>query len=428
MNTDTLRAILVDQQEDAKKVLHDSSLIPRSQQATVAEFLRSNLIKVIMGIRRSGKSTLALQVLKDKPFLYMNFDDEVLAQLKVENLNELFLVGKKICPNMEYLILDEIQNIEGWELFVNKLHRKKINIVLTGSNSQLLSKELSTHLTGRQLNLELFPFSFAEFLSLHKVSFENLDLLTTEKRLQLESLFMVYLERGGFPELFQYPSDSRLISAYLKELYDKIISRDLVQRRHIKNIKALKEISLIILSHYATQFTYQSIKRVSSINSLNTVKNYIDYIQETYLGFVLEPFSHKVKERISLPKKFYSIDVALADVILGRNTVDRGRKLENLVCIELKRRAQELYYITTSSYEIDFAIRQGRQITHLIQVSSSLVNEKTKKREFHALLKGAEEFKVKNLTIITLNEEATESIGQRQVSIVPIWKWLAVAK
>jgi predicted AAA+ superfamily ATPase len=211
---------------------------------------------------------------------------------------------------------------------------------------------------------------------------------------------------------------------YIRELYDKIITRDLVQRRKIKNIKALKEIAILLISNYSAQFTYSSIRKSSSINSINTIKNYIDYLQEAYLGFVVEPFSYKIKARISLPKKFYLIDISFIDAIFGSSSPDLGKRLENIVYLQLRRFYTEIYYVKQTHYEVDFLIREGRTIRELIQVAWSLEDPKTREQELKALIRGAEDFKCSQLTLITMNHEESLQFAGYQIRIIPAWKWM----
>lgn len=425
MNKDQIRQILTDQQTEVLNMMAEDVLIPRSQQPFLEEALSTKLIKVISGIRRSGKSTLALLTLQKQNFLYINFDDENLSQVRTKDLQSIFEIGLTISKMPKLIVLDEIQNVTGWELFVNRLHRQKYNVIVTGSNSRLLSQELATHLTGRHIGIEVFPFSFYEYLTFKKIALPEQN-VTTLQRLQYQKQMQNYIETGGFPEVLQFKPDSRIFKNYLKELYSKIIDKDIAQRRKIKNIKALKEISLILMSQYASQFTYHSVKKVSTINSINTIKNYIEYLQESYLGFVVEPYSHKIKERISLPKKFYTIDIALSEAILGKSYQDHGKKIENIVFLELKRRDKEIYYIKAPNYEVDFLIREGRTLSELIQVSWSLDDEKTKNREVKALILAAKEYKIKKLLIITMATETIINTDGLEIQILPLWKWLLI--
>lgn len=436
MKQDTISEVLLQMQNEIQALIQNQSWVGRQVASEFQELLPSKFIKVVMGVRRSGKSTLAVQGLKEEEFLYLNFDDEVLSQITAEQLQLTFETALSLNTKAKYIVLDEIQNILRWEFFVNKLQRRGYNLIVTGSNSRLLSSELATHLTGRQVNIELFPFSFKEFLEFKKqragknlISSGQIDVIQIQKmdtstRAILKNYFDEYFQKGGFPELLDIDVNSSLRRNYLKELYDKIITRDIVQRRKIKNIRAIKEIAYLILSQYSAQFTYQNIKKAIELKSVSTVKNYIEYLQESYLGFVLEPYSHKVKERISLPKKFYAIDVGLLNVLLGSAGSDLGRKLENIVFLELRRQRLELYYIKEPQYEVDFAIREGRKIIKLIQVCWSLEDHKTKDRELKSLVQAAVKYNVKELEIITFDTEGTESIDGYQIKVRPIWKWL----
>ncbi len=416
-----LKIEIEDQQIESKESIENPSIVMRLQASEFREFLQSNLIKVIVGVRRSGKSTLALLSMKKHKYIYFNFDSEILGSIESNNLNQIFEIGLEIQPDAHFFIFDEIQNVEGWELFINKLHRKKKNIILTGSNSRLLSSELTTHLTGRVLTLELLPFSFREFLGSNFKS----EPLKIEERVELKRRLQDYIDTGGFPDLIQFEKGSKIAKQYLFELYDRIISRDLIQRRKIRNIKAIKDLSLLLLSLNSSRFTFQSLKRNLNFTSINTVKNYVDFFCETYLGFIVEPFSYKVKARISLPKKFYSIDPTLVESVLKVANRDLGKKLENIIYLELRRRKYEIYYLYQNNYEVDFALVRGRTLMELIQVTWDISDNSTYLREVSSLIKAAKEFKVSNLTIISFesNEDKILKDGF-EINILPAWKWL----
>ena len=189
----------------------------------------------------------------------------------------------------------------------------------------------------------------------------------------------------------------------------------------------MRELALLAVSLFSSQFTYQSLRKACSFKSINTVKNYLEYLQESYLIFILEPYSTKIKERISLPKKLYVVDTALAEAIIPKTTEDFGRKLENIICVELRRRDCEIYYIKSPNYEVDFVIREGNKIVELIQVVWSLDNSATKQREVKALLRAADEFQVKKLTIVCGSDEGDEGeevIDGKRIKIISAWRWL----
>lgn len=424
MDRNIIKNVIEDQQAEAFDISNETDLIIITEMELLKEYLATPLIKVIMGVRRSGKSTIALQAMKGKNFLYFNFDDEVLSQITVNKLQIIVELGLELVPNPEYFVFDEIQNIEGWELFINKLHRKKKNILLTGSNSRLLSSELSTHLTGRHLSIELLPLSF-KGLHFQAQAPKSKKFRTFEDKIKLKQELLHYIDRGGFPDLQKLPIKSRVARQYLKELYDRIVHRDLIQRRKIRNFKVLRELSLVLMSQYSSRFTFQSLKRILAINSVNTVKNYVGYIQESFIGFILEPYSYKMKERISLPKKFYCIDPALAATVAGSSTNDLGKVLENIVYLELRRRFEEIYYVHHSNFEVDFLIREQRKTNELIQVCWDLSNEKTRERELNALIAANSIYKSEKLKIITFENESADWVKEGvSVQVIPAWKWL----
>jgi predicted AAA+ superfamily ATPase len=422
MNQERIRQALIDQQSEALAALENIHLIERAQLEVIAPQMDRPLAKVIIGLRRTGKSTLSLQLSKTFQSFYVNFDDEFLGQLRSQDLDLVLQIGLVLKPKTQVWIFDEIQNVDGWELFINRLLRKKMNIIITGSNSRLLSGELATHLTGRQLSFEVLPFSFSEFLQTEKFIPPALE-WTTRDRASLSATFTSYLEKGGLPEVQGSEPQSSFTKMYIKELYDKILNRDIVQRRNIKNIKVLREIALFLMSLNGRDFSYQSIRKTVGINSLSTTKNYVEFIQESFLGFIVEPYSNKVKERISKPKKFYVIDPRISEVIGATNTKDSGRKLEGLVYLELRRRNLEIYSLKEVKYEIDFAVRVGRSLVQLIQVCWDLTDLQTRTRELSALKLAANEFKVKDLLLVTATERGTIVEDGFKIQILPFYEW-----
>jgi len=419
MEKNLIKQILIEQKEEIAEIL-GGKIINREVESKARKMIVSDMIKVIIGVRRCGKSVLAHQLLKGKNYAYVNFDDERLVGVKAKELNIFLETLKEIEPDFRCLFLDEVQNVEGWELFVNRLKRKGYNLIVSGSNSKLLSKELATHLTGRYFTIELFPFSFREFLSYHQFFFEEKDFYVAEKRAKLKRLLGEYLKWGGLPETFKLEAKA----SYLRELFDKIISRDIVSRYNIKYVKSLKEIALFVLSNFGSEITYHKIKNIFEIKSVHTVKNYLDYLEEAYLLFEIYPFYFKLKEQLKKPRKIYGVDTGIINALVPRLTIDYGKLIENLVFLELKRRSKEIYFYSHPSYEVDFLVKEGLGIDQLIQVCYSLAGRDTKKREIKALLKASKELKCKNLIIITWDEEGEEKINSRIIKIVPLWKWL----
>ncbi|MCG2725162.1 MAG: ATP-binding protein [Elusimicrobia bacterium] len=423
MDKNLIKQVLLEQKEEIAQFTN-ARLIDREIYIALKNMAKIKLIKVIMGIRRCGKSTLAHQFLKGENYGYINFDDERLPQIKSKDLNDFLEVLNEINPNMDYLLLDEIQNVSGWELFVNRLQRKDYNLIITGSNSKLLSKELSTHLVGRYFPIELFPFSFREFMVYRGLDVRKNDFFIAEKRACIKKMFEEYLYAGGVPEVINLPQKN----IYLRELFNKIITRDIVSRHGVKYVNDLKEIALYCVSNCSAKATYHKVRNIFDVKSVHTVKKYLNYLEEAYLVFQLQPFSFKIKEHIKKARKIYCIDNGLISAIVPKTTIDKGRLLENLVFLRLKGLSLEIYYYSQADYEIDFVVKEGRAIKQLIQVCYSLSNDDTKKRELKALIKASDKLKCKNLILITLDEEGTEKIGSKIIKIIPIYKWLMGGK
>jgi len=373
-----------------------------------------------MGVRRCGKSVLAHQLLKGKIYGYVNFDDERLIGAKTGNLNDFLEVLKEIEPEFRYLLLDEVQNVEGWELFVNRLKRRGYNVVITGSNSKLLSKELATHLTGRHYSITLFSFSFREFLSYRGFSIKENDFYITEKKAGIKKALEEYLTLGGFPEVYKVEAKGN----YLRELFDKIITRDIISRYNVKYVKDIKEIALYSVSNFSSPITYHKVKNIFEVKSVHTIKNYLNYLEEAYLIFQLKPFSFKLKEQIKQRRKIYCIDTGLINALVPKTTRDYGKLMENLIFLELKRKNKEVYFYYQPSYEIDFLVREGLKIKQLIQVCFSIKDGATRKREIKSLLKASRKLKCDDLVIITWDEEEDEKVDSKIIKIIPLWKWL----
>jgi len=420
MEKQAVKQILLDQRQEISNIFN-TQIVEREIESKIKSALDDKLIKVISGVRRCGKSFLAHKVLKDKSYGYINFDDERLFGVKTEDLNYLLEVLREINHDFNYLLLDEMQNVEGWELFINRLQRIGYNLVITGSNSNLLSKELASSLTGRHLLIELYPFSFKEFLKYKNFSFDESDLYITEKKAQIKRLLDEYIKFGGFPELYRV----EIKEQYLRDLYDKIISRDIVSRYKIKYVKALKELSLYLFSNFGSSITYQKLKNILEIKSVHTIKNYMDYLEEAYLTFQLNPFSFKLKEQLSGRRKIYTIDSGLINSISFQFSQNMGRLMENIVFTQLKIRGLEFYfYYSQSKEEVDFIIKDNLKIKELIQVCFNPDNLETREREIKSLLRASKYLKCDNLKIITSDTEKTEQIKGKNIVFVPLWKWL----
>lgn len=383
----------------------------------------SSLAQVVIGVRRSGKSTLCLNVLKSEKskFAYINFDDERFSEVKSEDLNKILECLYKVYGNFNLLFIDEIQNIESWCLFVNRLLRQGMHILITGSNAKLLSGELATHLTGRHIQTELFPFSFSEFCDYKKI---EKNYITTKSKANIRAAFDEYLMNGGFPELFNLKRKQ----TYINELVNNIISNDIEKRYSIKYKKAFENLTQHILNVAPSKINYRDLQRIFEISSAHTVENYIKYIQNAYLIITLHKYSAKSKIR-TRDEKAYAVDVALMNkrenAFEGKNL---GWRLETIVFIELLRRFKpkncDIYYYEESSYEIDFVICNGNTVIQLVQVSFDVSNEKTLRREVKSLFSASKKLNCKNLILITDHERKTIKENDIEVRIVPAYEWI----
>ncbi|MES2274084.1 MAG: ATP-binding protein [Chlamydiota bacterium] len=419
LSYEALRQVVIEQQEEIIR-FKNLPWIERDKTREILDVIDKNWVKVIMGIRRCGKSVMGHQALKDKLYGYLNFDDERLIGVSAGDLNKMLQYLLEVIPEIKILFFDEIQNVDGWELFVSRLQRQGYNIIITGSNSKLLSKELATHLTGRYISIELSPFSFQEFLRAKNFQWTSTSLYKTQDRAILYSFLNEYMNKGGFPDMVLEGYNA----FYLRELYDKIISRDITYRYRVKYSNTLKEIAIYSHANLGSRLTFHKIKNIFDIKSIHTVKNYFQYLTDAYLVFLLNSFSYKYKEQIKLPRKIYTIDNGLSSAVSPKFTQDRGAALENLVFQELYRRGSEFAYYSALDHEIDFVIHKNREVILLIQVAISLEDPATRKREVKALIQAAEQLHCKNLILITWEEEGIEEIGEFKIDLIPIWKWL----
>lgn len=411
--------VLKDQRQELERGVRELALVPREAEQKIN--MGSKLIQVVSGVRRCGKSVLLYKLLQGKSFGYVNFDDDRLVDAEPNEI--LSGVYQIYGPHLRTLFLDEIQNLLRWELFVNRLHRAGFRLFVTGSNAKLLAKELSTHLTGRHITIELFPFSFREFLLARQ--FHD-DVETTRGRSLVMKHLQEYVSHGGFPEIVVGREDA---FPYLRELYRKIVERDIVSRYNISYKKTLREISRSIMSNPARYLRYGKIRRQFGMGSDHTVKNYISYLEEAYLVVLLNKFSFKPREIEKSDKKAYCIDPGILSAVSLQQGKDQGPLYENVVALELLRQFDQVYYWkNVRQEEVDFVIRQGGNITQLIQVCYDVQDETTRKREIRALLDASKELKCKHLLIITKETAGEEKVTwfglKGSITFVPLWKWL----
>ena len=388
----------------------------------VTPYLDANVIKLITGPRRAGKSVYALQILAGKNYAYLNFDDTQL--LGAFNEDAVMQALAEVYPGYDYLLLDEVQNLDSWDAWVSKLYRRGVNLVITGSNANLLSSEMSTLLTGRYVEIQILPFSMKETLE-YKEAPINAELPDEKAKLFIE--MDDYLKKGGYPEIVK---NRDIEQAYLSALFDSIILKDVAQRHKIRKITELYDLADYLISNYSNPLSYNEIADELSLGSVTTVKKFCGYLAEPYLFFYLPRYNNKLKEMKKAPRKVYVIDNGFIYTRSFELSSNNGRQLENMVFIELLRRGYDLeksllYYRTSNDKEVDFVTRDGRKVTSLIQVSYDISKAKTREREMDALVKASEELKCDNLLLITWDQEDSVEYKGKHIRIVSLVEWFA---
>jgi len=420
-----IREVILKQKFEKEQFL-TAGYIERGKTSFVKSWLESNLIKVIIGPRRAGKSVFAFMLLKEQPFIYFNFDDEIFMGNAQVNTDELMKELHAVYGGIKTILFDEIQNLPKWELFINRLQREGYNLIITGSNAKLLSKELATVLTGRHIPIEIMPFNFKEFLLAknYKVNYELMSI--PQKRGELLNLVKEYLIRGGFPEVIVKNFDTKV---YLGTLFDSILFKDVVKRYKVRSSSEISALATFLVNNFSNYYSLRKLKEILSLRSVTTVEKYIGYLEEAYLISHLELFSYKTSQKIKSPKKVYVVDNGYINAKATRFSIDVGKLMENLVFNELMKRGFKpnydlFYYETRNGREVDFAIKKDFKVTELIQVSYKTYEIDTEEREIKSLLEASEELKVELLTILTWDEEKNVEKEGKIIRFVPLWKWL----
>lgn len=395
----------------------------------------TNVITALVGVRRSGKSYLMRQIIKrlisqgerKENILMVNFEDQRFPEFYLGLLEEIY---QTYCQYLQptkkpTIFLDEIHNVSQWERWVRTMHELgKAKIVISGSSSKLLAGELATVLTGRHLDIVVFPLSFQEFLQFNGLNITNL-LELIEKKIEIHHLWKEYSEWGGFPEVVNSSQKKELLLTY----FDDIITKDIEKRYRLKKSEKLRSLARFYLTNFSNPITFNSLTTMLD-TTVPTIEKYSSYLEEAHILFFIKRFSNKVREQEKSPRKVYAIDVGLAKAIGFKLTDNFGNLAENIVAIELRRRALEhqdwevYYWKSQRQEEVDFFVKEGLKYKQLIQVCWNAEQEKTKKREIAALLKASEELPCDNLLVITENKEEQETIDNKTVSYMPLWKWL----
>lgn len=407
-----MKNIILNQRTECEKLM-GRIYQTRYTRYDVNDLLQSPLVKLITGPRRAGKSVFAILMLRGKNFAYLNFDDNQL----LNNWNEdlVMAILNEVYPDYEYLLLDEVQNLQNWDAWVSKLYRRGKNLVITGSNAKMLSTEMATLLTGRYLQIEMLPFSLSETISWKSPE-------SNDK--SIDSILMLddYLRNGGYPETINARS---ITKGYLSTLFDSILLKDIAQRHKVRNTSDLYNLASYLITNFCNPVSMNELTTTLGISSVATTKKFCDYLKEPYLFFYLPRFNNKLKLMIKAPKKVYVVDNGFVQSSSFNLSENLGRLLENQIFVELMRRGYEpgkslFYYHTRNDKEIDFVTRRGVKAEQLIQVCYDISSAKTRKREISALIEAAEELKCNNLTIITNTDQDTIIHKDHKISIVPV--------
>lgn len=415
VSKELLRHVVIQQKTQIEM---SGDFIERSIFSQVLAALDDNRVIILSGIRRCGKSTLLKQIMQTRQdYCYVNFEDERLLSFRAEDFSLLDEVLIEVYGSAGTYFFDEIQNVEKFETFVRRLQDSGKKVVLTGSNTSLLSREFGTRLTGRYKLFVIYPFSFVEFLWFQKTKLSKKSLYIPEEKVNLIRLFGRYTETGGMPEYLRNND-----SDYIQTLYDNILYRDIIARYSIRRQRLVRELVEILASTITLPFTYNSLKKSLGLMNAITVKEYISYLSGAYLFFELLRFDYSVKKQLNSPRKIYIIDTAFSAISGFSLSPDKGRILENIVFIELMRKGNEIFYFTKDR-ECDFIIRYKKKITGAIQVCYNFTKE-NQERETRGLLNAMDEFKLLQGMILTYDQEDTLKSDKKTIIIMPVWKWL----
>jgi len=422
------------------KEFHEKELPEVVERQDVMDFsmLNSRLKKIvtIVGPRRAGKTYFLYQIMKEilqgsagiTDILYVNFEDERITPIKAENLQDMLdayfeLYDGKPDP---FVFLDEVQNVSGWDRFVRRLSDAGFRVFITGSNSRMLAREIATSLRGRTITYEVFPFSFREFVGLRGVTL-NKDTAYGKTRHRFGPLYEEYFFSGGYPEIALAEGDS-IKGRILQDYFNTIFYKDLVDRYAIKNTELLRQWLNLLIMNLSSLVSFSKVENDFKSRGMKlsraTLSYFSRYVEDAFFGFFLEMYSESVRKRQVNPKKFYLVDVGLHNFLTFKFSENKGRILENLVFLELRRSAPSVfYYRTAGGEEVDFLVKSRKDV-RLIQVCYDLHNLDVFTREKKALLSGMRELGLKRGTIITENEKRTQTEGGQTLEIVPAWEWL----
>jgi len=425
MNLQEIKRVIVSQREEMEEKFRGGVIVKREPEISrLKSFLAFPNILVVLGIRRCGKSIFSWQIFKNSLFGYINFDDERLYGIKAGDLDLVLQAFYELYGNIDCVVLDEPQNVIGWELFVNRLRRTK-KVVVTGSNSKLLSGELATHLTGRYVSFTLMPFSFREYLGYKRLIVSKEDFYSTQKVAELKRSLVEYMKVGGLPEAYLFGRE------ILVRIYGDIVEKDILRRAKIKRKETFRELTKYLISNVALEFTIRKLSNLLEVKDVHTVRNWLSALENSYLFFILERYSPKLKQQVIAPKKIYCVDNGLVNTMSFKLDENYSSLMENLVAVELLRRKnywqnelEVFYWKDHQQNEVDFVLKEGATLKQLIQVTYASSKNEIKNSEIRSLKKASDELKCQNLLIITWDYENELNLSNKTIKCTPLWKWL----
>jgi predicted AAA+ superfamily ATPase len=392
----------------------------RTQLLEVERAMHVPQAVIVSGLRRAGKSTLLAQMahrLGEDKFYYVNFEDDRFLGFQAEDASDLYQVLIEVFGERKIFVIDEVQNITGWEHFVRRFMDMGFKFYITGSNASLLSRELGTRLTGRYVPIELLPFSFKEFLQFRGEGLPNLNRMTTADHARLQNSLQTYLKLGGIPDALKYAE-----LPILRTLYDDVLYRDITARYRLDSVITIKELAFYLMSNPANLISFNKLKDQFRVSSVNTIKSYIGYMENSWLLFMLNVYDHSVKRQQIAPKKIYSIDTGLTYTVGFGFSPNTGKLLENLIYLALRRKTKDIYYFSSpGGYEVDFYLPEKRQF---IQVTQNLEQPAVRDREMRALQAAMQIVKVQSALILTEANADSLEINGTPVEIRSAAEWL----
>jgi predicted AAA+ superfamily ATPase len=415
--TDQVRALLLEQYDS---FWGRETGIPRSRLVDLEKVAKLPHAVIISGLRRVGKSTLLLQMahkLGKDSFYYLNFEDDRFLGFESQDANYLFQHLVELFGERKIFILDEVQNVPDWERFVRRFMDQGYKFYITGSNASLLSRELGTRLTGRYVPIELFPFSFQEYLQFTGEIIPNLDRLRTADVARLNSLLDRYMRAGGIPDAVKYPD-----LPLLRTLYEDVLYRDIAARYRLDAVYALRELAYYLVSHPAGMVSYNKLKSQFKLGSVNTIKSFVEYMQNSWLIFTMNVYDYSLKRQQIAPKKIYCVDTGLSNAVGFRFSPNTGRLMENLVFLALRQGTDKIYYyLAPDGLEVDFYLPDHHQ---LIQVAQNMTDPVTRERELRALRIAVHALKAKQAIVLSSANDEDVNVDGVNVQIRSLSEWL----